>query len=100
MFVKVRKEGICVLRLILDVLTDAPLTPKHVLEVVKDIHSFKQFCRHLHIAERQSVVKTLQFYVEEPYFEASWKEIALALYHSHEERSIDSISHYMKSPPG
>ena len=80
-------------------LTDAPLTPKHVFEVVKDIN-FKQFCRHLHIAERQSVMKTLHFYVEEPYFEASWKKIALALYHSHEETSIDSLSNFMKSPPG
>ena len=97
---KVRKGGISVLRLILDVLTDAPLTTKHVFEVVKDIYNFKQFCRHLHIAERQSVVKTLQFYVEEPYFEASWKKIALALYHSHEETSIGSLSDYMKSPPG
>ena len=97
---KVRERSICELRLILDVLTDAPFTAKHVFEVVKDIHNFKQFCRHLHIAERQSVVKTLQFYVEEPYFEASWKKIALALYHSHEERSIDSILNFMKSPPG
>ena len=97
---KVRKEHICELRLNLGALTDAPLTPKHVFEVVKDIHNFKQFCRHLHIAERQSEMKTLQFYVEEPYFEASWKKIALALYHSHEETSIDSLSNFMKSPPG
>ena len=68
--------------------------------MVKGIQNFKLFCRHLCIGERESVTKTLQFYVEEPYFEASWKKVALALYHSFEDRCIDSLFMYMKSPPG
>ena len=81
-------------------LTDAPLTAALVHGVVKEVHNFNQFCRELCIAKQETAIKTIQFYVEEPYFEASWKKIAFALYHSLEDRSIDSLFHYMKSPPG
>ena len=85
---------------IFDALTDAPLTAALVHRVVKEVHNFNQFCRELCIAKQETAIKTIQFYVEEPYFEASWKKIAFALYHSLEDRSIDSLFHYMKSPPG
>ena len=81
-------------------LSDAPLTIALAYRVVKGVQDFKRFCSHLCIAERESVAKTLQCYIEEPYFEASWKKIALALYHSFEDRCIDSLFLYMKSPPG
>ena len=99
---KVKTESICVYicRFILDVLTDAPLTAQIVYEVVKEIYNFKQFCRNLCVAQRQTVMKTLQFYVEEPYFQATWKKLAMAIYQSHEDNAIDSLSDYMKSPPG
>ncbi|CAI8056640.1 hypothetical protein GBAR_LOCUS30868, partial [Geodia barretti] len=78
---------------------DAPLTAVLAHEVLKKVENFSQFCKHLCIARRETVIKTIQFYVEEPYFEPSWKKIALGLYHSYEDRSIDSLFHYMKSPP-
>ena len=79
---------------------DAPLTTAHAHEVVKGIADFKQFCKQLCIAQKDSIVTTLQFYIEEPYFKASWKKIALALYHAFEDKSINNLFHYMKSPPG
>ena len=45
-------------------------------------------------------MKTLDFFIEKPYFEASWKKIALALYHSLEDDAIDTLFIYMKSATG
>ena len=82
-------------------LTDAPLTPGNVHEVVRTITRWQQFCRYLQISDNpNSKMKTLTFFIQEPYFEASWKKIALALYHTCEERDIDVLFQYMKSPSG
>ena len=45
-------------------------------------------------------METVEFFIGEPYFEASWKKVALALYHSNEEKAIDDLFQYMKSPTG
>ena len=42
----------------------------------------------------------MEFFIKEPYFEASWGKIALALYYSEEECAIDDLFNYMKSPGG
>ena len=45
-------------------------------------------------------METVEFFIGEPYFEASWKKVALALYHSNEEKAMDDLFQYMKSPNG
>ena len=45
-------------------------------------------------------METVKFFIGEPYFEASWKKVALALYHSSEEKAMDELFQYMKSPTG
>ena len=45
-------------------------------------------------------METVEFFIGEPYFEASWKKVALALYHSSEQKAMDELFQYMKSPTG
>ena len=52
------------------------------------------------MAPRPSVLDTVSFFIEEPYFEATWKKVALALYHNNEEMALDRLFHYMTSPTG
>ena len=52
------------------------------------------------MAPRPSILDTVSFFIEEPYFEATWKKVALALYHNNEEMALDRLFHYMKSPTG
>ena len=52
------------------------------------------------MAPRTSILETITFFIEEPYFEATWKKVALALYHNHEEMALDKLFYYMKSPTG
>ena len=69
-------------------------------EVVKKITRWNLFCRYLHVHDKWDKRKAIAFFIEEPYFEASWKKIALALYHSFEDEAIDALFFYMKSPAG
>ena len=64
------------------------------------IKQWKEFCRYLHIDDKQNKRKALAFFIEEPYFEASWKKVALALYYSFEDDTIDALFFYVKSPAG
>ena len=80
--------------------TDAPLTTENVYEVVKTTKSWNQFCRYLRIPDTPNNREALTFFIEEPYFEACWTAIALALYHIDDEESIDILFDYMKSPAG
>ena len=82
------------------ILTDAPLTTTHAHEVVKEVRDFKGFFLYLKIGEKETVTKTMEFYLDEPFFQASWKHIALGLYNTFEDWSIDKLFLYMKSPPG
>ena len=81
-------------------MTDAPLTPENVYKVVGAIKKWKQFCRYLHIDDKRNRKQVLAFFIEEPYFEASWKKVALALYYSFEDDAINALFFYMKSPTG
>ena len=80
--------------------TDAPLTPANMLEALQKVLDWNAFCKCLHLLVRPSKMETVEFFIGEPYFEASWKKIALALYHSNEEEAIDDLFQYMKSPTG
>lgn len=82
------------------IFTDAPLTTENAYQVVRASTRWKQFCRYLHIPHKLNKRETLKFYMEEPYFEACWVAIALALYQIHDDESIDILFHYMKSPAG
>ena len=81
-------------------ITDAPLTTENVYKVIEMVKQWKEFCRYLHIDDKQNRKKALAFFIEEPYFEASWKKIVLALYYSFEDDTIDALFFYMKSPAG
>ena len=80
--------------------TDAPLTTANMLEALQNVLDWKAFCKCLHLLVRPSKMETVEFFIGEPYFEASWKKVALALYHSSEEKAIDDLFQYMKSPTG
>lgn len=71
-----------------------------MFEVVQTIKGWKQFCRYLHLQDKPNRKEVIKFFVEEPYFEASWKKVALSLYYSSEEDAIDKLFRYMKSPTG
>ena len=79
---------------------DAPLTTEHMYKVVRTIRHWKQFCRYLCVHDKEDKRKTIAFFIEEPFFEASWKKVALALYYSFEDDTIDALFFYMKSPAG
>ena len=79
---------------------EAPLTAEYLLDVLRSVNDYDAFCRALHVAPRPSVLDTVSFFIEEPYFEATWKKVALALYHNNEEMALDRLFHYMKSPTG
>lgn len=79
---------------------DAPLTTVNVLRVVEVISNWKKFCKYLHLQEQMDRRETIEFFIQGLYFEASWRKIALALYHSQEEYAIDDLFNYMKSPAG
>ena len=79
---------------------EAPLTAEHLLDVLRSVNDYDAFCRALRVAPRPSILDTVSFFIEEPYFEATWKKVALALYHNNEEMALDRLFHYMKSPTG
>ena len=79
---------------------DAPLTTENVFQVVETIEGWKQFCRYLHLQDKSNRKEVIKFFVEEPYFEASWKKVALSLYYCNEGNAIDKLFHFMKSPTG
>ena len=99
-------KGVCNVNLFLQwilyfiPLTDAPLTTANVFNVIRRISNWKQFCKHLHLQDQMDRRETVEFFIKELYFEASWGKIALALYHSGEECAIDDLFNYMKSPAG
>ena len=52
------------------------------------------------MALRPSLLNKVSLFIEELYFEATWKKVALTLYNNNEEMALDNILHYMKSPTG
>ena len=65
-----------------------------------NVSDWNAVCKCLHLLVKPSKMETVEFFIGEPYFEASWKKVALALYHSNEERAMDDLFQYMKSPNG
>ena len=61
---------------------------------------WKEFWKFLKIGEKPTRMATVSFFVEEPYFQASWKSIAMALYLRMEDEVVDALFNYMKSPAG
>ena len=80
--------------------SEAPLTAEHLLDVLRSVNDYNAFCRALCVTPRPSVLDTISFFIEEPYFEATWKKVALAVYHNNEEMALDKLFQYMKSPTG
>ena len=79
---------------------DAPLKPEYVFKVLKFISDWSAVWKFLKVGEQPTQIATVSFFVEEPYFEASWMEIALALYNTNQDRAIDALFQYIKSPAG
>ena len=79
---------------------DAPLKPEYVFKVLKLISDWSAVWRFLKVGEQPTKMATVSFFVEEPYFEASWMEIALALYNTNQDKAIDALFQYIKSPAG
>ena len=67
---------------------------------MKVITCWKEFCRDLQIPDNPDRREALALYIEVPYFEASWKHIALSLYHCGEENAVDALFQFMKSAAG
>ena len=80
--------------------SDAPLTADHLLDVLKTVNDWKGFFNYMCVAPRSSVLDTVTVFIEELNVEATWKKVALALYHNNEEKTMDRLFHYMKSPTG
>ena len=85
---------------LLKIYSDAPLTADHLLDVLKTVNDWKGFFNYMCVAPRSSVLDTVTVFIEEPNVEATWKKVALALYHNNEEKAMDRLFHYMKSPTG
>ena len=79
---------------------DAPLKPDYVFKVLKLISDWSAVWKFLKVGEQPTQMATVSFFVEEPYFEASWMEIALALYNTNQDKAIDALFQYIKSPAG
>ena len=79
---------------------DAPLKPEYVFKVLKLISDWSAVWKFLKVEEQPTQMATVSFFVEEPYFEASWMEIALALYNTNQDKAIDALFQYIKSPAG
>ena len=79
---------------------DAPLKPEYVFRVLKLISDWSAVWKFLKVGEQPTKMATVSFFVEEPYFEASWMEIALALYNTNQDKAIDALFQYIKSPAG
>ena len=71
-----------------------------MFEVVKRIRDCSKFWEFLKIGQQPTKLATVKFFVEEPFFKASWKTIALTLYQTHEDTAIDALFQFMKSPAG
>ena len=85
---------------LLKIYSDAPLTADHLLDVLKTVNDWKGFFNYMCVAPRSSVLDTVTVFIEELNVEARWKKVALALYHNNEEKTMDRLFHYMKSPTG
>ena len=85
---------------LLKIYSDAPLTADHLLDVLKTVNDWKGFFNYMCVAPRSSVLDTVTVFIEELNVEATWKKVALALYHNNEEKAMDRLFHYMKSPTG
>ena len=79
---------------------DAPLKPEYVFKVLKLISDWSAVWKFLKVGEQPTKMATVSFFVEEAYFEASWMEIALALYNTNQDKAIDALFQYIKSPAG
>ena len=79
---------------------DAPLKPEYIFKVLKLISDWSVVWKFLKVGEQPTQMATVSFFVEEAYFEASWTEIALALYNTNQDKAIDTLFQYIKSPAG
>ena len=87
--------------------TDAPLTISNLMSAVSPVAKWKEFCWSLLIEVKPTFTSslndkqdTMECFLNAPYCQASWQTVALALYHRMEERALDNLFHYVKSPAG
>ena len=80
--------------------TDVPLTADHLLDVLENVNDWKGFFEYLCVEPRPSLLDTVTFFIKQSNVEVTWKKVALALYHNNEEKAMDRLFHYMKSPTG
>ena len=86
---------------------DAPLTVANLMRALGPVVKWKVFCDSLNIKVDQGFSSTyedkqatMQYFLDNPHCQASWKSVALQLYHHREERALDNLFNFMKSPHG
>ena len=77
------------------------------MRALSPVAKWKEFCWSLLIEVKPTFTSshndkqdTMECFLNAPYCQASWQTVALALYHRMEERALDNLFHYVKSPAG
>ena len=93
--------------LCVDFFPDAPLTVKNLMRALGLVSKWKTFCNSLLIevdrgfsSAYEDKQETMQYFLDNPHCHASWKSVALQLYHHMEERALDNLFNFIKSPEG
>ena len=68
--------------------------------MLKTVNDWKGFFNYMCVDPRSTVLDAVTVFIEGLNVEATWKKVALALYHNDDEKAIDRLFHYMKSPTG
>ena len=86
---------------------DAPLTVTNLMRALGPVVKWKAFCNSLHIEVEEGLSftygdkqDTMKYFLDNSHCQASWKSVALQLYHHMEERALDNLFNFMKSPRG
>ena len=86
---------------------DAPLNVKNLMRALGPVSKWKTFCNSLNIKVDQGFFgtyedkqETMQYFLDNPHCQVSWKRVALQLYHHMEERALDNLFNFIKSPHG
>ena len=88
-------------------LIDAPLTADNLMRALTPVAKWKEFCWALLLEVKATFNSsyndkqdTMECFLDSPYCRPSWQTVALALYHRMEERALDNLFYYVKSPSG
>ena len=75
---------------------------RNLKKALDRVSNWTQFCTYFQLQEKSDKHETLQLLLSEPDFKATmtWKRVAWALYNCSEDKAIDDIFDYMKSPTG